>query len=66
LTGGAPRFMLLTCHTSGVGPRELTQFLVEAVGLDAAKKIVAGELFLKSSDGRRINCGAFARLSRED
>jgi 23S rRNA (cytosine1962-C5)-methyltransferase len=66
LTGGAPRFILLTCHTSGVGPRELTQFLVEAVGLEAAGEIAAGELFLKSSDGRRINCGAFARMSRED
>jgi 23S rRNA (cytosine1962-C5)-methyltransferase len=63
LTGQSPRFMLLTCHSPGIGPRELKQFLADALGPHARSQIDCSELYLASSDGRQLNCGAFARYS---
>lgn len=57
LTASERRFLLLTCHTPGLGPNELG-LLAAAIGLpDAA----CGEMAIAASDGRRLSCGAQAR-----
>lgn len=42
LTGGRPRFVLLTCHTPGFGPERLAEMTREAFGDDAFGSVDAG------------------------
>jgi len=64
LTAGAPEFMLLTCHTAGIGPRELKEFLVNAIEPKTEFNIELGELSLTTNDHRSLNSGSFARIAR--
>jgi 23S rRNA (cytosine1962-C5)-methyltransferase len=63
LTGADARFMLLTCHSPGSGPREIKQFLIEALGRDSASHIDAEELAIECADGRRLHAGVVARYA---
>lgn len=58
LTAGQPRFMLLTGHTPGFGPREMAELLSTA--LDGAE-VSCGEMSLATTDGHRLNSGAWSR-----
>lgn len=60
LTAGRLRFLLLTCHTPGVGPDELCEMLRDCFGSEA--DLDAGEMNLVAADGRQLNSGAFARM----
>jgi 23S rRNA (cytosine1962-C5)-methyltransferase len=58
ITADDLRFFLLTCHTPGFGPSELSRLLSAAIGqADAA----GSEMAIVASDGRRLSCGAQAR-----
>jgi 23S rRNA (cytosine1962-C5)-methyltransferase len=64
LIAGVPRLLLLTCHAPNFDSRRLANCLVEA-GLAASRRAVeAGDLWLTTADGRRSNCGTFARSAR--
>lgn len=58
LTAAERRFFLLTCHTPGFGPDELSRLLAAAIGSPNA---AGGEMAIAASDGRRLCCGAQAR-----
>ncbi len=61
LTGGRPRFVLLTCHTPGFGPQRLAEMIHEAFGRPPAGRIAAASLALETAAGRRLPLGAAAR-----
>lgn len=61
LTAGDRRFVLLTSHTSGIGPAVLGRLLAEALGMAQGE---SDELALCTSSGRRLPCGAMARFAR--
>jgi len=54
-------FVLVSCHTPGIGPAELAAYLAEGVFGHCGQPPKAGELFLETSAGRRLPCGVFAR-----
>ncbi len=58
LTGGRPRFVLLTCHTPRFGPERLAQMLQEAFGPRPAGRVAAAPLALETASGRRLPAGA--------
>ena len=61
LLAARPAFVLLTCHSPGLGPAELGQRLAAALRLGQGQRLDTGELEIVSSGGRRLPCGAFAR-----
>jgi 23S rRNA (cytosine1962-C5)-methyltransferase len=61
LTEGRPSFVLATCHTPGIGPAELAAYVSEGIFGHCGQPPNAGDLFLKTSDGRRLPSGVFAR-----
>ncbi len=63
LTGGRPRFVLLTCHTPGFGPDRLAAMTREAFGDDAFASVDAGPLVLTSASGRRLPAGTMVRTA---
>jgi 23S rRNA (cytosine1962-C5)-methyltransferase len=60
LAGGEPSFILLTAHTPGVTPDQLTERLGDAFGVDAE----AASLELRAATGRRLELGSMARWVR--
>jgi 23S rRNA (cytosine1962-C5)-methyltransferase len=64
LTGGEPRFVLLTCHAPGYDPTRLAECLAAAGFASDAAAIDADDLWLSPQDGRRLHCGVYARLAR--
>ncbi|MHB1033180.1 MAG: class I SAM-dependent methyltransferase [Pirellulales bacterium] len=67
LTAGRPRFMLLTCHSPGFGPAELSRLVSEALGGQSQATVAARELALCSSTGRRLPSGVAAwAVGREE
>lgn len=56
-----PKFVLLTCHTSGIGPAELSAYLAEGIFGHCGQPPRTGELTLTTADGRRLPSGVFAR-----
>jgi 23S rRNA (cytosine1962-C5)-methyltransferase len=60
LTSEQRAFVLLTCHSPGIGPAELAAYLAEGIFGHCGQPPAAGELFLESSDGRRLPSGTFA------
>jgi 23S rRNA (cytosine1962-C5)-methyltransferase len=56
-----PRFVLVTCHTSGIGPAELSAYLADGMFGHCGQPPRTGELALEAADGRRLPSGAFAR-----
>ncbi|RIK88339.1 MAG: hypothetical protein DCC67_00830 [Planctomycetota bacterium] len=65
LTAGRPRFVLLTCHTPGIGPAELAAYLAEGIFGHCGWPAQAGELHLAAADGRRLSNGTYARWPGE-
>ena len=61
LLGEAGRFVLLTCHSPGIGSDELGGML----GRSAGGTIQALPLELESSDGRKLSSGVAARWTME-
>ena len=63
LTDRAPRFMLLTCHTPGVGPADAAQLLATTLPRGESRRIEAFDLILAAESGARLHCGVCARWS---
>lgn len=63
LTAGQRRFMLVTCHTPGFGPERLRQMTLDALGPSHDGITTAGELTLRTRDGREMASGATVRWS---
>ncbi|HEX5497980.1 MAG TPA: class I SAM-dependent methyltransferase [Thermomicrobiales bacterium] len=61
LTEADRRFVLLSCHSPGFGPRELQRLMAQAFG---ENDIETSELSLRDGAGRKLPCGAMARLHR--
>jgi 23S rRNA (cytosine1962-C5)-methyltransferase len=61
LTAESRAFVLVTCHTPGIGPPELAAYLSEGIFGHCGQPPDVGELFLETSDGRRLPAGVFAR-----
>jgi 23S rRNA (cytosine1962-C5)-methyltransferase len=61
LTERRPKFVLLTCHSPGVGPAELSAYLSEGIFGACGQPPRTGELFLETAEGRRLPSGVFAR-----
>lgn len=64
LTSERRAFVLVTCHSPGIGPAELGAYLADGVFGHCGQPPATGELYLKSSDGRRLPSGVFARWPR--
>ncbi|MEO0529203.1 MAG: class I SAM-dependent methyltransferase [Planctomycetota bacterium] len=61
LTDRTPQFFLATCHTPGVGPAELSAYLSDAIVGHCGQPPADGSLWLRTSDGRRLESGVYAR-----
>ncbi len=61
LTAEHRAFVLLTCHSPGIGPAELAAYLAEGIFGHCGQPPKTGELNLETSDDRRFNCGVYAR-----
>ncbi|MDY0170775.1 MAG: class I SAM-dependent methyltransferase [Thermoguttaceae bacterium] len=61
LTGGCPRFLLLTCHTPGFGPERLGEMTRAAFGAAEPGVMAAEPLTLASASGRLLPAGAAVR-----
>jgi len=61
LTERRPKFALVTCHTPAIGPAELAAYLSDGLFGHCGKPPRTGELFLETTDGRRLPSGVFAR-----
>ena len=61
LTDRRPKFVLLTCHTPGIGPAELSAYLADGIFGSCGQPPRTGELFLETTDGRRLSSGIYAR-----
>jgi 23S rRNA (cytosine1962-C5)-methyltransferase len=56
-------FALLTAHTPDLGPERLGEMIQATLGR-TARFVDVGPLFLATPDGRRLDLGGFARVSR--
>jgi 23S rRNA (cytosine1962-C5)-methyltransferase len=61
LTAANRAFVLLTCHSPGIGPAELSAYLSEGIFGHCGQPPQSGELFLETAAGRRLPSGVFAR-----
>jgi 23S rRNA (cytosine1962-C5)-methyltransferase len=61
LTERRPKFVLLTCHTPGIGAAELSAYLSDGMFGHCGQPPRTGELSLETSDGRRLPSGIYAR-----
>jgi 23S rRNA (cytosine1962-C5)-methyltransferase len=61
LTSESRAFVLVTCHSPGIGPAELSAYLSEGIFGHCGQPPKSGELFLDTADGRRLPSGVFAR-----
>jgi 23S rRNA (cytosine1962-C5)-methyltransferase len=61
LTERRPKLVLLTCHSPGIGPAELSAYLSEGIFGACGQPPRTGELFLETAQGRRLPSGVFAR-----
>ena len=61
LTADNRALVLVTCHSPGIGPAELAAYLSDGIFGHCGPPPATGELFLESSDGRRLPSGVFAR-----
>ena len=58
-----PAFFLITCHTTGVGPAELTAYVSDGLFGHCGPRIRSQWLHLVSTDGRKLRAGVMARWS---
>jgi 23S rRNA (cytosine1962-C5)-methyltransferase len=61
LTAQNRGFVIVTCHSPGIGPPELAAYLAEGIFGGCSQPPQADELFLQASNGRRLPSGVFAR-----
>jgi len=61
LTAESRAFVLVTCHTPGIGPAELAAYLAEGIFGGCSQLPDAGEMTLVTRDGRRLPAGVYAR-----
>jgi 23S rRNA (cytosine1962-C5)-methyltransferase len=61
LTERRPKFVLLTCHTPGIGAADLSAYLSDGMFGHCGQPPRTGELALETSDGRRLPSGIYAR-----
>ena len=61
LTDRRPKFVLVTCHSPGIGPAELSAYLSEGVFGACGQPPKTGELYLETVEGRRLPSGVYAR-----
>lgn len=61
LTRERRAFLLLSCHSPGIGPAELGAYLSDGLFGHCGQPPATGELILKTADGRRLESGVFAR-----
>jgi 23S rRNA (cytosine1962-C5)-methyltransferase len=66
LTADRRAFVLVTCHSPGIGPAELAAYVAEGVFGQCGPSPQAGELLLTSADGRRLRSGVYARWPNHD
>jgi 23S rRNA (cytosine1962-C5)-methyltransferase len=64
LTAEYRAFVLVTCHSPGIGPAELAAYLSEGIFGHCGQPPAADELFLETQEGRRLPSGVFARWPR--
>jgi 23S rRNA (cytosine1962-C5)-methyltransferase len=61
LTAESRAFVLVTCHSPGIGLPELSAYLCEGIFGHCGQPPKSGELFLDTADGRRLPSGVYAR-----
>jgi 23S rRNA (cytosine1962-C5)-methyltransferase len=61
LTERRPKLVLLTCHSPGIGPAELSAYLSEGIFGACGQPPKTGELYLETAEGRRLPSGMYAR-----
>jgi 23S rRNA (cytosine1962-C5)-methyltransferase len=61
LTAQHRAFILLTCHSPGIGPAELAAYLADGVFGHCGQPPDAGELVLDTATGRKLPSGVYAR-----
>jgi 23S rRNA (cytosine1962-C5)-methyltransferase len=61
LTAESRAFILVSCHSPGIGPAELAAYLADGIFGHCGQPPAAGELFLQTGDGRRLHAGVYAR-----
>ncbi len=61
LTSERRDFVLCTCHTSGIGPAELSAYLSDGIIGHCGQPPRVGRLTLKTGAGRQLDSGVFAR-----
>ncbi len=64
LTAGRRRFLLLTAHTPGFGPKRLANMVTEALDDAASGELRAGELEVPSIAGRCLPSGSIVTWQR--
>jgi len=64
LTEGRRKFVLVTCHSPGIGPGELSAYFADGIIGHCGVPPATGELFLATADGRRLPSGVYARWPR--
>lgn len=57
LLSDSPAFLLLTCHSPGIGPAELQAFLCDSIFGTCSTQVAASPLSIQTADGRRLNAG---------
>jgi 23S rRNA (cytosine1962-C5)-methyltransferase len=65
LTAASRAFLLVTCHSPGLGPVELAAMLADAVPTLDKQQIDAQPLTLAAADGRKLPSGAAARWAHD-
>ena len=55
------RFMLLSCHSTGIYPQEIQKYLTDALGDLRGGKVESGGLAIPCADGRQLYCGVATR-----
>ncbi|HEY4234583.1 MAG TPA: class I SAM-dependent methyltransferase [Lacipirellulaceae bacterium] len=61
LTSESRAFILVTCHSPGIGPAEVAAYLSDGIFGHCGQPPATGELFLETPDGRRLPSGVYAR-----
>jgi hypothetical protein len=64
LTAESRAFVLATSHTPGIGQAELAAYVAQGFFGSCSKPPETGELVLRTSDGRSLPSGVFARWPR--
>ncbi len=61
LTAESRAFVLVSCHSPGIGPAELAAYLADGIFGHCGQPPTAGELSLETAAGRKLPSGIFAR-----